>query len=184
MNARKLILDAAFECLETTPIDQIKVADIVEASGVSRPTFYRLYSDKYEMVKDLYSERILTYYVNVSTPAEMNRAIYDNLVFFKENPNVTRNMFFSKDSFALKAHFRNVTCEYNALFWKNLGTDVDDERVMGALRLWSFGIMSFLLEWFKAGMPGDPQLIADQFSLAVPVGVVQGSSVEGAYDFR
>ncbi len=166
------------QCLETTPIDQIKISDLTNAADVSRPTFYRLYADKYELVKDFYADAIFALYENVETPADMNAATKKTLEYFRENDNVTRNMFFSKDAFALKAFLRNAFYESNARFWGALGADLDDEGVRKSLWLYSYGTVSFLMEWIKEGMPGDLQALSDAFSLSVPVGPVQSAGMD------
>lgn len=48
------ILDSAFGLISTKPLNQIKVWDIVRASGVSKGTFYRYFKDKYDCISCSY----------------------------------------------------------------------------------------------------------------------------------
>lgn len=157
--------------LETTPIDQIKVADLIDMADVSKQTFYRLYEDKFELLKDFYRETIGPFYSDVSSPEAMKDAVKKTLTHLQEHRDMARNMFFSKDAYALKAYVRDLYYEADLSYWKNLGVDIDDERLSGAMRLYAYGTTSFLLEWVKAGAVGDVDVIADQFLLAWPVGL-------------
>lgn len=48
-NADKKLMVAFFDLLETKSYEKITVAEIVEAAGLSRTTFYRYYTDVYDM---------------------------------------------------------------------------------------------------------------------------------------
>lgn len=50
---RKAILDAFWAVYQTTPIDKITVKDITDAAHVHRSTFYRYFTDLYEVLNCL-----------------------------------------------------------------------------------------------------------------------------------
>jgi len=50
MDTKQIIIDAAFSLLEKRPFERITVQDILEAAHVSRGTFYKFFSDKYELM--------------------------------------------------------------------------------------------------------------------------------------
>lgn len=58
MNARKAILTSLRQLLEEKRLDQITVQDILDASEVSRRTFYRYYQDKYDVITSYYLDNI------------------------------------------------------------------------------------------------------------------------------
>lgn len=172
MNAKSRLLKALEACLETTPIDQIKVSEIADAADVSRQTFYRQYSDKYELVKDFYQTLIIDeHYAGEITNESIYRATYETFRYFRDHPNVTRNMFFSKDDFAMKHFFREASLENNARWWMALGADMEDERMQAALKMYSYGNTSVLMDWFKTDMADDLDVMCQRYFLALPVGV-------------
>lgn len=172
MNAKNRLMEALEQLLREKPIDEISVSNLAAQADVGRNTFYRLYSDKFELLKDYYSDRYVVLFDDVSDPLALNEATLVTLTRFLENQQVVHHMFFSKDGFALKAFFRDICIETNMRFWESRGADVSDERVQGAIRLYSYGTASFLLEWIKSGMRGDLKVVADQFALAVPAVLV------------
>ncbi|HAZ05014.1 MAG TPA: TetR/AcrR family transcriptional regulator, partial [Acetobacterium sp.] len=50
MNTKKIIADSMFSLLKTKSFNKITVDKILSESGVSRSTFYRYFSDKYELM--------------------------------------------------------------------------------------------------------------------------------------
>lgn len=50
MNTRQIIIDAAFALLENQPFKKICVQDILDEAHVSRGTFYKFFTDKYELM--------------------------------------------------------------------------------------------------------------------------------------
>lgn len=178
MNARGRLHQALKELLESNPIDQITVIDLVERADISRQTFYRLYPDKFALLKDFYHVSFVPPFQSADTLAKINVATYDLITRFIANKHVVKNMFFSKDGYALKSFFRDLCVETDTEFWRSQGVDVEDERIAGAIRLYAYGTTSFLLEWIKGGMKGDPQLVADQFALATPACLVAPTNEE------
>lgn len=168
MNARGRLKQALERLLEEKPIDAISVCDLVERADLGRNTFYRLYSDKFELLKEYYFENYVVLFDDAKEPLHLNEMTILLLERFRENQRIVKNMFFSKDGFALKVFFREISIETNVRLWKAKGVDVENDRVLGAIRLYSYGTASLLLEWIKSGMGGDIYVLADQFALAVP----------------
>lgn len=53
----ELIIDSLLELLETTPIDKITVAQIVDNCGIAHRTFYNNFKDKYDVLSSFYIDR-------------------------------------------------------------------------------------------------------------------------------
>ncbi len=56
MNAKKYLLQAAYELCRLRPIERITLKEICEEAEVSKQTVYRYYKDKYELVNELYRQ--------------------------------------------------------------------------------------------------------------------------------
>jgi AcrR family transcriptional regulator len=54
MNAKKMISNAFYALLQRYSIVAVSVNMIVEAAEVSKPTFYRYYRDKYDLLGSMY----------------------------------------------------------------------------------------------------------------------------------
>jgi len=59
MNTRKLLIVTVKQLLEKKNFEELTVQDILDASGISRGTFYRYFSDKYDVVNSYYREYVM-----------------------------------------------------------------------------------------------------------------------------
>lgn len=53
-STRDRILDTVYNLVSKHPLDQITINDILQDAHVSRPTFYRYFSDKYDAANEVY----------------------------------------------------------------------------------------------------------------------------------
>ena len=44
------LAQAIRECMKTTPVDKITIREIVQTCGTTRQTFYRHFTDKYDLI--------------------------------------------------------------------------------------------------------------------------------------
>lgn len=58
VTARDRILKGAREVFDATPYEQVRVEDILQAAGISRPTFYRLFRNKEEVFVEVSDEHV------------------------------------------------------------------------------------------------------------------------------
>lgn len=56
MNAKKLMKQAAYACVTQQYVEKVTLRDILARAEVSKQTFYRYYTDKYDLVNDIYAE--------------------------------------------------------------------------------------------------------------------------------
>ena len=59
MRTRQILIDAVKSLLEKRQFDDITVQNILDEAGVSRKTFYRYFSDKYDLVNAYYNDYIM-----------------------------------------------------------------------------------------------------------------------------
>lgn len=91
MNARKCLFQAVEMLVQEKPIDKISVQEILDAAEVSRRTFYKYFSDKYDLANSLYeqyvTEHILSGYNGRNWPEiliEILRFIQANLPYYQQ----------------------------------------------------------------------------------------------------
>ena len=133
MNAKKIISTAFYELLQKYEIEEISVNRIVQAAEVSKPTFYRYYRDKYDLLNQMFdvifepmreAEQTITW-------GEAMLRILDNL---ERNLKFFQNGVKSEDRHSLRNY--NMDCLSDAIF--NLlarhGVDVTNDEVCFSVR--------------------------------------------------
>lgn len=171
MDTKTAIVKAFVETLREKPIDDITVGEIAQRADVSRQTFYNLYEDKYDLLKQCFAQFAQRVFIKTETVEDVRNNTRDMLKMFAEDKQLVRNAFFSKDAQSLKSFFRELTYETDVFYYTEMGLDTSNEKILGAIRIFANGTASFLLDWFKSDMATDPEVAADQFTLAMPVGM-------------
>ena len=64
------------ECIETTPVEDITVKQLVEKCGLTRQTFYRSFLDKYDLINWYFDKLLAKSFEHMGR----GRTVYDALV--------------------------------------------------------------------------------------------------------
>lgn len=64
------------ECMETTPVEDITVKQLVEKCGLTRQTFYRSFLDKYDLINWYFDKLLAKSFEHMGR----GRTVYDALV--------------------------------------------------------------------------------------------------------
>ena len=73
IDVKSIIADALLDLCEKKPLSKITIADIQDASGVSRQTFYNHFKDKYDLIQYVYEHRVIALF---TSPEEQNMDYY------------------------------------------------------------------------------------------------------------
>lgn len=90
-STRKFLIITFKKMLSRAPLDTFTVDDILQETGLSRTTFYRLFKDKYDLMNACYQQefsQILNQY-----PNKWNARHYQSTKYFSENIDFYRNAF-------------------------------------------------------------------------------------------
>lgn len=170
---RKAISDALEQLLEDADsLQDISVKDILEKCGLSRPTFYRYFSDKYDVVNWSY-----TYYVEELTDLYGKSAAISNenllrrfIRFFYDK----RNYFYKVMDYVGQNSFYDhylscLTRWYAAVRDQSAGEAAPlsvEERYM--LLYFAAGISRMLKEWLLGGCKESPEQILEIITQNMP----------------
>lgn len=58
MKTRQILIDSLKELLETNRFEAITIQNIIDKAGVSRPTFYKYFENKYDLAAKIFSDSI------------------------------------------------------------------------------------------------------------------------------
>ncbi len=61
MNAKKNLLNAIEKLVSNKPLEKVSVQEILDEAEVSRRTFYKYYSDKYDLANSFYKQHVSQY---------------------------------------------------------------------------------------------------------------------------
>lgn len=154
---RTLLIRAMLKLVRSQKFSAITVDDICEKSEVSRRTFYRYYSDKHALLRDVFVE---CFFSRIPADEDMDpweiteaicEQIYSDKSFFSHSFEVKgQNGFWEEVKSILLPHFiRDLPSYANADRMRDFFTTTDIERVL-----------SLIEEWIREGMQITPHEFA------------------------
>ena len=154
---KKAIAYGLKELMKKKPFEKITIADITEACGLNRQTFYYHFQDKYELVDWIYyHEAISVLMENLSFETWSDRVLEMLTVMQHEAP------FYEN---ALKASGQNGFHNYLFSVARELFGDVIDKVAKGSIaedeklfiaEFYAYGIVGIIVSWAQQGMKKSP----------------------------
>ena len=150
-------------------IDDITVSEIIEQSGVSRPTFYRHFRDKYDLVnwyfQELCDQSFLQMGVSLSLPEALNRKFQ----FLQ-----SEQEFFSA---AFRCSSQNNLMEYDyeciyhfySTFIQQHSEVMFTPEIEFVLELYCRGSIAMTARWAVSGMTVEPAIITGWLIASLPL---------------
>ena len=149
--AEKVLFDALSRLLQKKSIDKLSVIDIIKESGVCRATFYRYYSDKYDLLNSNYKKILedTLFRFNEGVPFQnveylLFKVLRDNLKFFQ-------NAFRSTDTNSLKNYIYNMSMDFHLDVLKKNDIDINDWKVRKKIESHICGTLEIVAIWILEG---------------------------------
>lgn len=96
-DSKRLLADALTGLMECKPLDQVRVAEIAAAAGVSKQTFYHHFSDKYHLMEYCFRDMFAAPFERMGTLAPFDECYIEFLQLCHERKTFLRNAFTSQD---------------------------------------------------------------------------------------
>lgn len=167
--SKQLLEESLKELLMKQSIEKITVEDIVENCGVSRPTFYRHFRDKYELMNHIYYARIEEFLAAHPDPSSwknlqetVSQLLYENAKLFK-----------SIISFKGQDSFESFLYRYGSDYCINhikeiTGSDELSLQDSTAIKVYIYGTMNTYFEWLNNDCPIAPDTLSKIMSECIP----------------
>ena len=96
-DSKRLLADALTGLMECKPLDQVRVAEIAAAAGVSKQTFYHHFSDKYHLMEHCFRDMFAAPFERMGTLAPFDECYIEFLRLCHQRKTFLRNAFTSQD---------------------------------------------------------------------------------------
>ncbi|WP_288313745.1 TetR/AcrR family transcriptional regulator [uncultured Eubacterium sp.] len=165
---KKEIKLSTLRLLQSKPLDNIKVKDIIDDIGISRNTFYYHYHDIYDVLKDIFDETML----EITKNSDEN---FDwEAVFKKMSENalakksIITNIFKSKYSDNIKNYIANAVgdtiCSKIKAKYDAEGKKIDDYDLKIISTFYKHALTGTFFEWVHNGMRVPPKEFFEKLS--------------------
>ena len=148
MDVKHLLLDALKRLLASRSIDEISVAEIVEAAGVGRSTFYKHYLDKYDLLQKLFIEMCGDACGHVwETEHSYSKVALAFLEYTDANKELMRNAFRSTDVNSLRESYGEMAKSFLEQALRYGGADLSGSEIKLLIEVYIRGTASLVADW-------------------------------------
>ena len=161
---KQAICASFINLLNSRPLDQITVKDIVEDCGVNRKTFYYYYQDIYALVDDLFANELERIQKELPADASWQEAQKALAGAMLKNKASLLHVYRSPDYAKLEQTAYDIGMKTLPPFIKQQagGADVDESDVLLIAELCASAMAGFLARWLRDGMKSDPFAMIDR----------------------
>jgi AcrR family transcriptional regulator len=154
LRSREYIVQTFLKLAETTPVSGLSIKRIMDASGLSRPTFYQIFETKEEILEYCMDRLFGDFMENVENCAvsDLCNTAQVFFAFFDRQKTFIRMMVQNGKSYILQRKCREYLLEEKYINFHQKGVLTDQEREY-AMTFVANGMVGMLEEWLKADTP-------------------------------
>ena len=171
MTAKEILAQSFRELAEKKNIDKITIKDITDNCGYSPATFYRNFSDKYDLIAWDYVYRTTEIMDKVGVDDYKWRdTLFDAFRFFEDNLQYLKNLLQhtnGHDSFVRYMGTFNTEHLVRCIKSINGLQDLDDD-LMIYIQVYCYGTVQIGCEWILGNVQADGDYLAEMFEKALP----------------
>lgn len=168
---KEILAESFQELAQTKRIDKITITDITNNCGMSQPTFYNHFKDKYDMIVWIYTSHVREIMCRIDNKTFLWKdCLLSGTLYYYENSKFIKNALMhtsGQDSFI--ENVQRINTEFlKAEVQKNLMTEYIPDEIMGIIKVYSYGTVQFMLEWLLGDMHLSPQQVAEIWDKSLP----------------
>jgi len=154
---KQALANSLKEMMTKKNFSKISVNDIVENCGLTRPSFYYHFEDKYDLMNWIYYTETARLMINYDSIEHCTDGIRDlcyymikNKIFYTNALNTTGQNSFPE---YLESYIRTIS---GTVIENTLGTDIDRKKWEMTVELASTALVGIIIKWANNGMKDDP----------------------------
>ncbi|MFB0919546.1 MAG: TetR/AcrR family transcriptional regulator C-terminal domain-containing protein [Oscillospiraceae bacterium] len=155
-------------CMKTSSVEKITVQQIVGQCGTTRQTFYRNFSDKYDLINWYFEKLLLESFEHMGE----GKTIYEGLVkkfnfIFQEQEFFTKAFRMDEQNCLKDYDFRLIQQFYTERIAKKTGATLDGDTEF-LLEMYCRGSIYMTVKWVLDGMKLPPEELSENLVNAIP----------------
>ena len=168
---KEILAESFVELAETRTIDKISIIDIVENCSLTKPTFYRYFKDKYDLIQWIYAQNVEKIFIRIGKNGYIfKNSLLDNLHYFESNRKFMVNILKHTSG---RDSFLNLINEIDIRFIteiirKESGYVKLPEDVIAMIRVYCYGKGQYLSDWLLDCKPVSCEKMAEYMEACIP----------------
>lgn len=169
--AKEILAESFRELAQTRGVDKITVQDVAKNSGYSIATFYRQFSDKYDLIAWDYS-RDVGKLLEQPDGAQINwlQAVSNAASYYDEHRKYLINLLTNTSGYnsfiryMTEIHFNALMKRYQAVSDQK----EPDRKAEMFIRLYCFGTVMLTCEWITGKYPASRETMIEIYAASLP----------------
>ena len=178
---KDILAESFLELAETKRIDKIRVSDITDNCGLSAPTFYNHFKDKYDLIVWIYVRDVKPILSKIgSDDHDWKNTLCEAAEYYRSNKEFVINALkhtSGHDAFLFLVQKINTEHMVTAVR-KRLMTEHLSDKIMGLIKVYVYGTVNLMLEWLLGENSYTAEQIVDIWDKSLPELLRQYISVE------
>lgn len=161
MNTKRMLLDAFYELMHEREFDDITVQMILDRSHLSRGTFYRYYTDKYDLMNSFYRIHVDDMLQQVGKTIDISDAFEQVFQHLQSNKNYYRRVLKTEGMESFLGFLEQYSYDfYRAKLEETVGTESIDSEASIRIEMFCAGHIAALKKWVERGCLESPKQMA------------------------
>ena len=170
ISTKDLLVKSLKDLAKTKSIDKITIKEITENCGLSKRLFYNYFQDKRELVLYEYTENISSVFCEENKDLSWNVLMYKALKKITDNYDYYKNAFlvFDNSSHPLGSMKLAANDAFEEFIKLKYNLDELSEEESFALKIYTYGIWFYGIEWITKGMPINAKKLSNYLESSLP----------------
>lgn len=179
-NTKQLIADAFIALLSSKPLEGIKVHEITEKAGISKATFYRLFSDKYDVMQWIIKSKIEEI-VSIAPDMQYWDTWVDSLLqYFFAHKDYYRQLVTYQGQNSFPLFFTAFASELTLKKLCAHNEDISPEDIAFSVSLYTAGCTHMICQWLLGGCKTPIPSLVSSIMESIPMQLVPYIRQQGA----
>lgn len=167
-NTKYKLAEAIKICMKTKPVNKITVQNIVDNCGLTRQTFYRNFTDKYDLINWYFDKLIIKSFSEVGINKSLKESLEEKFKFMEKEKLFFTEAFRADDYNSLKEHdFKIIMNLYKELIKTKTKKPILEEIEI-LLEMYCRESVYITVKWVFSGMKKTPIEMTEILIDAIP----------------
>ena len=168
---KELLAESFQELALKKRIDKITISEITDNCGMSQPTFYHHFKDKYDLIVWIHTSRVSEVMSRIDDKNYLWKdTLLDGARYYHENREFIKNALkhtSGQDSFIEYVRRRNTEFLKGEV-QKKLMTEYIPDEIMGMIEVYVYGTVQYMMKWLMSDMHLSPEQVAAIWEKSLP----------------
>lgn len=162
------LADAMKNCMKNTPVEKITVKEIVEEAGTTRQTFYRNFTDKYDLINWYFDKILLESFEHMGEGKTVYEGLVKKFIFIQQEKVFFKSAFKFDAQNCLRDHDFQLILKFYTDKIEGKSGEKLSEHLRFLLEMYCQGSIYMTVQWVFGRIKRTPQELAKGLVEAMP----------------